>query len=98
MKSPLLPCIQPACPGRGADTRFLGGGVVTARQDLCYELVGVAGYFGEGSLTGCLLSMGTQGNSALHFFLRRKCLLESVGCRCFVSLIRRGQLEFCQHE
>lgn len=64
--------------------------MVTARWDDCYELVRVAGYFGEGSPTGCLLamfspqpctlvtSMGTQGNSALLFFLRRKRLLESV--------------------
>lgn len=71
-------------------TRFLGGDVVTARWDDCYKLVRVAGYFGEGSPTGCLLamflpqpctlgtSMGTQGNSALLFFLRRKRLLESV--------------------
>ena len=64
--------------------------MVTARWDECYELVGAAGYSGEGSPTGCLLamfspqactlvtSMGTQGNSALSFFLRRKHLLESV--------------------
>ena len=93
-------------------TRFLGGGVVTARWDECYELVGAAGYSGEGSPTGCLLamfspqactlvtSMGTQGNSALSFFLKKKTFAGKccVGCRCFVSLIHRGQLEFCQHE
>jgi len=39
-----------ACPEYGAEVaRFLGGGVVTARWDECYELVRVAGCFGEGS-------------------------------------------------
>lgn len=56
---------------------------------------------------GCALTTaldtGAQGSSASPFLKKKqqkKKFAEKylVGCRCFVSLIHRGQLEFCQRE
>lgn len=43
---------------------------------------------------------GNTGQLSLAFFLKKKMFAEKccVGCRCFVSLAHRGQLEFCQQE
>ena len=43
---------------------------------------------------------GNTGQVSLAFFLKKKMFAGKccVGCRCFVSLIHRGQLEFCQHK
>lgn len=82
--------------------------MVAARWDEGCELVRAD--FGEGSCVGSLLAVPsplpwTREHRAAQprLFLRKKQKKKFsekylVGCRCFVSLIHRGQLEFCQRE